>query len=219
MFKPPSNPPDFPCKSLPTRIPPLIHAEYLERLRLPQIVTGYWYIWRIANCSLSLCSISRAIGRQRTARNSRNHRVNRILTVETLERVPAESHVPDYYGNRSILSVNIRARMRRVAEYASPDIIVCRLQNHIHADFGSKVAEVCKRSLLRVNLENTSFTLRQWSSISYSIDFSCLPRLSSNLPEILLRTFRSYRVYYTVFSMYDIRDRGTLSVPRYTVKR
>ena len=109
--------------------------------------------------------------------------------------------------------------MRGVAEYASPDIIVCRLQNHIHADFGSKVAEVCKRSLLRVNLENTSFTLRQWSSISYSIDFSCLPRLSSNLPEILLRTFRSYRVYYTVFSMYDIRDRGTLSVPRYTVKR
>lgn len=107
--------------------------------------------------SLSLCSISRAIGRQRTARNSRNHRVNRILTVETLERVPAESHVPDYYGNRSILSVNIRARMRGVAEHASPDIIVRRL----HADFGSKVAEVCKRSLLRVNLENTPFTLRK----------------------------------------------------------
>lgn len=161
MFKPPCNPPtpDFRCKSLPSRIPPLIHAEYLERLRLPQIVTGYWYIWRIANCSLSLslCSISRAIGRQRTARNSRNHRVNRILTVETLERVPAESHVPDYYGNRSILSVNIRARMRGVAEHASPDIIVRRL----HADFGSKVAEVCKRSLLRVNLENTPFTLRK----------------------------------------------------------
>lgn len=174
MFKPPSDPPDFPCKSLPTRIPPLIHAEYLERLRLPQIVTGYWYIWRIANCSLSLslCSISRAIGRQRTARNSRNHRVNRILTVETLERVPAESHVPDYYGNRSILSVNIRARMRGVAEHASPDIIVRRLQNQIHADFGSKVAEVCKRSLLRVNLENTPFTLRKRSSILYSIDFS-----------------------------------------------
>lgn len=122
--------------------------------------------------SLSLCSISRAIGRQRTARNSRNHRVNRILTVETLERVPAESHVPDYYGNRSILSVNIRARMRGVAEHASPDIIVHRLQNQIHADFGSKVAEVCKRSLLRVNLENTPFTLRKRSSVLYFFMFA-----------------------------------------------
>lgn len=90
--------------------------------------------------------------------------------------------------------------MRGVAEHASPDIIVRRLQNQIHADFDSKVAEVCKRSLLRVNLENTPFTLRKRSSILYSIDFPCLPRLSSNLPEILLRTFRSYRVYYTVFS-------------------
>lgn len=86
------------CRSLPSLT---VHAEYLRggvtsRKWLP--VTG---IWRIANCSLALRSISRAIGRQDCTESAQSSRKsNTEARCSNVSR--AESHVPDYIARASI---------------------------------------------------------------------------------------------------------------------